>query len=602
MLHAHLRARGVWLGVALTAAVIASLVAFLAGAGGAAGNAATAVSATPISTTGSGASHDVDVGSLPQITGGAAQTAPQEMPFLSPLGNTALEQARANASSLAPQSPAMLPAPSGPATPGGATKGWDGMADSSTICSYFGGCSPPDHAIASNGSTAVQMVNTSIAMYNANTGALLGGFPKSLQAFFAIPAPSPAGCDAAHANQPFLSDPRLAWDPVTGRWMAAVLQVENAFGLSPSCTFVSSYWVAVSATSNPTGAWHVYTFNTANLVGSPSAADYTQMGFDSEAIFIGGNQFNQAGTAHTGAWTLAIPKATAEAGGAIGSVLGFGGYTASDGTTTRLLDTVQPVDSYGDGAGGPAGEIMVSSFNEAVTESKVVVFDFSNALAGQGHGQTLSAVVIPTKAYSQPPMADNFPSCTNCLETIDNRISATPVYMGGNVYASHDTAVNNGTATNANVHWMIIEPVLDQTSVAGCTLCSTIKPATHVIDNQYLTYPGTTDDWFGAIQPDREGNLFMAYEYGSTSGHTSPSGLYIARRATAATGASWGDGGVFLKVGANATTNTRWGDYEAVGFEGWQNNGIILATEYPGAGGDWATHIDRVNYNNLTQK
>ncbi len=445
-------------------------------------------------------------------------------------------------------------------------------------------------------------------MYNASTGAVLAGFPKKLQTFFGVPAPSPAGCDSAHNNQPFLSDPRIAWDPGTGRWFAATLQVENAFGVATGCTFASRYWVAVSASGDPTSTWHVYAFNTANLLASPSAADYTQLGFNGDGIFIGGNQFNQAGSAYVGAWSLGIPKAVAQAGGAISSIGGFGGFTASDGSATRLLDTVQPTVSYGDGAGGPSGEILISSFNESVTENKVVVYDFSNVLNQQSQGKKLSGVVVTLgHAYAQPPNADNYPSCMNCLETIDNRISATPVYMNGNVYATHDTAVNNGTTTNANVHWMVIHPVLQQTTTAGCSLCSTITTGTYRIDDQYLTYGGTTDDWFGVIQPDREGNVFMAYEYGSTSGHVSPSSVYIARRVTLVRGASWGgpssSGGIFLRLAANATNNSRWGDYEAAAFEGWGRNpnSILFATEYAHSGGDWGTHIDRVSYKNNSQ-
>jgi hypothetical protein len=552
------------------------------------------------------AQADVNTDALPQATGSQLAAAnPPAMPFLSPLGKH-LAAARANAA--APAADTILAAPTGgrqnigsPDTPGPVLNGWTGMADSGTICDYFGtGCEPPDHGVASNGSYVVQVVNTSIAIYTA-TGSLVSGWPKTLETFMSVPPPQPAGCDSSHNNHPFLVDPRALWDPVSGHWYVAVEQLEHAFGLSPSCTFVSRYWVAVSASSNPTGSWHVYAFNTGNVVGgSNSAADYTQLGFDNEAIFIGGNQFNNAGSAYNGAWTLAIPKSTADLGGSISGISGFGGYTASDGTATRLLDTVQPVASYGDGAGGPAGEILISSFNESITESKVVLFDFSNALSQQSHGQTLSEVVIPTKSYAQPPLADNYPACTNCLETIDNRISATPVYMHGRVYATHDTAVNNGTATNANVHWMVIQPVLTQTSVAGCTLCSTITPATNVVDNAYITYSGTTDDWFGVIQPDREGNVFVAYEYGSTSGHVSPSSVYIARRATATPGSVWGDGGTVLKTGSAATTNSRWGDYEAAGFEGWNRTTVVFATEW--SKGNWSTHIDRVGYTSLSQK
>jgi hypothetical protein len=583
--------------------VTGSVVALGIGAQGAVGSSqqSTSVSAQHVSAKVLG-THVVNVASLPKQSRVRSSGKAQAMPLLSPLGATGLARARAD-SSLAPQSPVNMSAPTGSAhadTPGGAVTGFEGMTDSATTCSYFGaGCQPPDMAVAANTKTVVQGVNTSVAMYNASTGALLAGFPKSAQAFFGVPAPSPAGCDAAHGNQPFLSDPRAVYDPVTGHYALAILQVENAFGLSPGCTFVSRYWVAVSATKSPTGAWNVYAINTANIIGSPSAADYTQLGFDSEAFFIGGNQFNQAGTAYDGAWTLAIPKKKAETGQALGSVSGFAGYSASDGTATRLLDTVQPVASYGDGAGGPAGEILISSFNESITESKVVLWDFSNALSGQGHGQTLSGVVVNTLAYSQPPLADNFPSCTDCLETIDNRISATPVYMHGNVYATHDSAVSNGSFVNANVLYNVLAPVLSQTSVSGCTLCSTITASTHIVDQNYLVYSGQTDDWFGAIQPDREGNLFVGYEYGSTSFSTSPSSVYNAKRVTSG---GFSDGGVFLRQAANATTNSRWGDFEATSFASWNANWVWFATEYAGVGGDWATHVDKVNYQNLSDQ
>jgi hypothetical protein len=594
--------------VGAASAAVTILIGGTAGAGDQPGStvgvSANAISARALSAT----PQTVNLASVPKASAAAGSATPQAMPFLSPLGKAGLAQAKANAAANAPSASEFLP--SGPervagttsvpaGTPGGALTGFDGMANSGTICSYFGsgGCQPPDHGVSASDLYVVQVVNTSIAIYST-AGALQSGYPKSLQAAFGVPAPSPSGCDSAHNNQPFLSDPRTFRDPVTGRFWVAFLQVEGAFGLSPNCTFVSRYWVAVSATSDPRGSWHVYAFNTANLVGSPSAADYTQLGFNGQAAFIGGNQFNQAGTAYNGAWTLAIPKATAEAGGSISGISGFGHYTASDGTATRLLDTVQPVASYGDGYGGPATEFLVSSFNESITESKVVVWAFSNPLSTQGHGQTISGVVINTAAYAQPPLADNFPSCTNCLETIDTRVSATPVYMHGKIYATHDSAVNNGTATNANVHWMVIQPVLNQFSVSGCTACGTITGATAVVDNNYLAYAGTTDTWFGTMQPDREGNLFLAYEYGSTSFSTSPSSVYIARRATGAPG-GWPDNGFFLRVGSGATSNTRWGDYEATAFQSWNSDFIWFATEW--SNGNWGTRLSKVKYIGLVQ-
>ena len=118
-----------------------------------------------------------------------------------------------------------------------------------------------------------------------------------------------------------------------------------------------------------------------------------------------------------------------------------------------------------------------------------MLFDFSNALAQQGSPQTLSQIVLSgLDPYAQPPFADDYPDCTDCLETIDNRISATPVYMHGKVYATHDSAVDNGDDVNANVQWMIVQPVLDQPT-SGCTLCTTISADTTLDDSGFITYP-----------------------------------------------------------------------------------------------------------------
>src|SRR5438046_9482847 len=100
--------------------------------------------------------------SVPQLKEGVATGNPQTLKDLSPLGEEALAQAKANAPALAPQADVLLPR--APRTPGGALVGFNGMSDSSTICSYFGsGCQPPDHGLAASDLWVVQAVNTSIA-------------------------------------------------------------------------------------------------------------------------------------------------------------------------------------------------------------------------------------------------------------------------------------------------------------------------------------------------------------------------------------------------------------------------------------------------------
>src|SRR5690348_5419052 len=171
----------------------------------------------------------------------------------------------------------------GQSTPG-TTSSFIGQQGSATTCSYFAqGCNPPDMAVAASPSLVLQGVNTSWEVLDTS-GTVMSG-PVSAQTFFGVPN-EPGNCDPDHGNQPFLSDPRALYDPADGRFWAAMLQIEGsvAFGVAQNCPYKSSYWIAVSQTSNPTGAWNVYQFNMETDVGSQKfGADYTQIGINSQA-------------------------------------------------------------------------------------------------------------------------------------------------------------------------------------------------------------------------------------------------------------------------------------------------------------------------------
>src|SRR5260221_14077680 len=128
------------------------------------------------------------------------------------------------------------------------------------------------------------------------SGKVVSG-PVNAQTFFGVPS-EPGNCDAAHGNQPFLSDPRALYDPADGRFWAAMLQIEGsvAFGVAGNCPYKSVYWIAVSQTSDPTGAWNVYEFNMETDVGTQKfGADYTQLGINSQAVYFSGNMFGENG-------------------------------------------------------------------------------------------------------------------------------------------------------------------------------------------------------------------------------------------------------------------------------------------------------------------
>src|SRR5215471_17993950 len=208
---------------------------------------------------------------LPLLTkrGQAAHGAATDLAAAPASDNTSADSAAATAATPAGQSadPARIrPAAS-----------FIGQQSSATTCHYFlVGCNPPDMAVAASPRFVLQGVNTQYEALDT-AGHVQAGFPVSAQTFFGVPNvtnPDGTPCDVAHLSQPFLSDPRAAYDPVGGRFWAAVLQVENALGIARDCPFKSVYFIAVSQTSDPRGAWNVFEFNMS--LDSQFAADFTQ--------------------------------------------------------------------------------------------------------------------------------------------------------------------------------------------------------------------------------------------------------------------------------------------------------------------------------------
>jgi hypothetical protein len=449
-------------------------------------------------------------------------------------------------------------------------KNFAGMADSASTCPYFGGCEPPDMAVASNGSFVVQAVNTSIAVYNTS-GVLQSGFPKNSQTFFGVP--NPGSCDS---NGPFMSDPRAFYDAKDKRFWVIFLQLEGALGLN-SCPEKTLYWVAVSQTNNPTGAWNVYSFNMA--FGTTNVADYTQVGLDNVGFYFAANMFNQGGSAYIGAETFAANKAAMEAGTAT-TPLGLKNLKVG----STLVDTVQPVFVQANGGTYPPAGLFIDSFNInsgggqcSSGCSGVNVW----AMRKQFTAPVMSQVTVATGSYSLAPLATE-PGCSQCIETLDTRISGTPVYQGGNISFAIDTAVANGSSTVPGVLWGQIAPTFTGSKVTGGTL----------VQSGIVSFSGSTDRdaSFGAMMPDMNGDLYMVFDTMSTT--ADPSAWYVSRKPTDALGTF--EAAKTLVKGTATSPDSRWGDYEAASYEGPASNEVWLAAQYGAAASDWNTWMGRV--------
>jgi hypothetical protein len=447
-----------------------------------------------------------------------------------------------------------------------------GMQSSTTICPYFpAGCNPPDMALAASPRFVLQGVNSSFEVLDTR-GHVQPGWPRSAQAFFDVP--NVPGCDPGSGNQPFLSDPRAFYDPADGRFWAAMLQVEGAIGVGGTCPIQSIYYIAVSQTGDPRGAWNVYAFDM--TLGTTNVADFTQVGFDAKAVYFSANMFNNTGTAYQYAELFEANKALMERGSGAFTAAGFRSLTVTGPGATFVADTVQPVLTLGRGADG---EYFVDTYDtpDPVTGNQcldaddacrgLALWTLRNPTAHDTGGPlpTLTGRHVPdTLPYVYPPAA-NQPGCTACVDASDLRISATPVYRDGRVYAAWETGVDNGTQVVPGIEYA-------QVNTARATARSS-----------YYVGTGDTAVSFPALMPAEDGRIVMVYDRMSST--INPEVRYVVTRVDTA---RFIGPGTLLKAGeapyrpgvcgTEALPVCRWGDYSAASTDATAR--IWIAGEY----------------------
>ncbi|MBA2284758.1 MAG: hypothetical protein H0W02_04700 [Ktedonobacteraceae bacterium] len=523
--------------------------------------------------------HTANLFTLPKGAPRAVKTSHGKQPFLAIHPRTyAQAKAMAAHNKNAPVARVSLQASS--AIPGAAhakSIGFQGLADSPTVCPYFGNCPQPDMALATSPKLVLQGVNTSYAFYDTH-GHLVAG-PINEQVWYGVPNP-PGNCAPAG---PFLNHPRAFYDPNTGLFWTATLQIEGALSVGSACLLQSVYWVA---NVNPkTGMMHIYSFDM--TLGTLNVADYTQFGFNKTTIALSGNMFDSVAGTFSYAQTVFVDKHAMERGAPV-TAHTFTSLSVTSASGTILLDTIQPVETITPANMDPGVEYLVDAFNGADPFGNdcaylachgfmAWAYDLtSNTLSGQ-----LVLSQIPNATYIVPPNADE-PGCIQCLETLDTRITGTPVYSVGSgnglISFSLNTGVTNGSAVVPGILWGQLQPSLSGTTLLGASL----------YQSGYLNFSGDQAASFGAMMQDKAGRLVMVFD--TMSVNLNPS-IMVASRMK--------DDPLnnlrpphFLMKGTAPFFSSHWGEFSAASYDGFKTNHIWVAAQY--SIGDWATWIARV--------
>src|SRR4029077_6160355 len=120
-----------------------------------------------------------------------------------------------------------------------------------------GGFEPPDVQVAAGPGFVVEMVNLAERTWRTGGGSAQTLQTRALSAFFS------SGADQ-------LTDPRIAYDALSGRWFASISDLDT-----------SSVVLAVSTGSDPTGSWTISSYK------APGGADQTRLRLHERTVGLG---------------------------------------------------------------------------------------------------------------------------------------------------------------------------------------------------------------------------------------------------------------------------------------------------------------------------
>jgi hypothetical protein len=283
---------------------------------------------------------------------------------------------------------------------------------------------PPDTMGAVGPDHLVSLLNSDFGVFDKTTGAVLQQI--SLQSFWG----SLGTATGQPANFPF--DPKILYDQHSGSFVAVTLGGESAPG--------SWVMIAVSATSDPTGAWNKWAIDADldNNVQTSNSADFPGLGVDAFNVYITANMFNGAGNGqYSKVWV--IPKAQLLAGSNPITWFEFPGPPGSD-------FTLQPAHTFGT----PGAEYFL--FEGSPNRLAVAWMDNTS-----GTPVWHSPLQVPVTPYTSTSFLAGAPQSgnDNTIDTSDTRL-LNVVYRNGSLWTVH--TVSGPATTKTEVAWYQIDP------------------------------------------------------------------------------------------------------------------------------------------------
>jgi PKD repeat protein len=408
----------------------------------------------------------------------------------------------------------------------------------------FSGQTSPYYPPDANGSIGpnhyMQTINTVYTIYNKTTGALMAG-PTNLNLLF-------SGVTGSQYND---GDPICLYDEQADRWLVA------EFSISGSNDYML---IAVSTTNDPTGTWHKYSFDVADM------PDYEKFGIWRDGYYMGTN--NSAGN------DIYVFERSQMLNGLTAQMVGFDNPWRP--TTIDGFMCVPPLDNDGTFAAAGAPGLFITINDDAIGGGSDQLWIYELAV---NWTTPANSTFIRSQQLSVPAFDSNFGAnwdnikqlgTTRELDAIPQVIMNVPQYRNFGTYQTivccHSVDVDN--TDHAGIRWYELRKTSGSWTV-----------------RQSGTYaPDGHSRWMGSIALNGNGQLGLGYSVSSSTMY--PGIRYCGQSATAYAAGS-GVLDITEEVIQDATTSqtayNRWGDYSSISLDPSNDNTFWFTTEYGGS-------------------
>ncbi|MEW5940315.1 MAG: Ig-like domain-containing protein, partial [Chloroflexota bacterium] len=400
----------------------------------------------------------------------------------------------------------------------------------------------------------IQVVNTSIGIFNKTTGAKLTSF--NFDQFFS--ANGGTGICASYNN----GDPITLYDQVSGRWIITDFAWSN--------TLSGPYYecIAVSKSADPvSGGWWLYTMQ----ADSAWLNDYPKLGIWSDGIYMSSNMFDCltsscSSASYKGVKVWALNRDDLISGAALRTVAFTLGTSYYSLLPSNLKGSLPPSNT-------PA-YFLSDEGGYYYTFNTLHMWKFATNWATPASSTFTGPQNITTATINAPSGSVPQQGSTAQLDTLGDRLMTWLQYrnIGGTESLWVSRTVVAGSSMG--VRWMEIRGMSGTPSV--------YQQGTYAPDALYR--------WMPSLAVNGAGDMAIGYSVSSSSMY--PGIRYAGRLASDPLGTLGMTENILFSGAGSQTTYGRWGDYSSMSVDPTDDCTFWYTTEYYGSTGtNWQTRI-----------